>query len=148
MNKLFIFDLDGTLANLDHRISLVKNNIGVKDWPKFFENCDKDKVNDWVADLFRMVKPHGEILILSGRSHEALEKTKKWLISNNIMYDYIALRPPKDYRPDEIVKLEMLEEFLRDKDYKVQFIVDDRQKVVDMWRANGYNVLQCNAWEE
>lgn len=148
MTKLFVFDLDGTLANLDHRISLIKNNIGVKDWPKFFEKCEEDSVIDWVKSLFLMVKPHGETLILSGRPDEALEKSKKWLIKNGIYFDYICFRKPKDYRPDEIAKLEMLQEFLSDKDYKVQFIVDDRQKVVDMWRANGFNVLQCNAWEE
>ena len=31
---------------------------------------------------------------------------------------------------------------------EVGFIVDDRQRVVDMWREKGYNVLQCNAWKE
>jgi len=37
---------------------------------------------------------------------------------------------------------------LRDKSFNVQFIVEDRQKVVNKWRELGYHVLQCDAWEE
>ena len=58
------------------------------------------------------------------------------------------MRPSGDYTPDDTLKQNMLSSFLRDKDFKVQFIVDDRQRVVDMWRKEGYNVLQCEAWEE
>jgi len=31
---------------------------------------------------------------------------------------------------------------------RIEWIVDDRQRVVDMWRNNGFNVLQCRQWKE
>ena len=31
---------------------------------------------------------------------------------------------------------------------RVLFVVDDRQRVVDMWRAEGITCLQCEAWPE
>jgi hypothetical protein len=44
------------------------------------------------------------------------------------------------FMPDEILKKEMLDTFV-DKD-DVLMTVDDRQKVVDMWRENGLTCFQ------
>lgn len=145
-DKLFVFDLDGTLADINHRLKWIHD--GYKNWNKFLESCDEDSPNQWVIDLFDMCRQVGTVIVLSGRNDVVKKKTIAWLIEHNIMYDYLLMRKEKDYRPDEIIKKEMLKNFLRDQNYKVQFIVDDRQRVVDMWRANGYNVLQCNAWKE
>ena len=42
--------------------------------------------------------------------------------------------------PDEILKKKMLDKFVDIDD--VLFVVDDRNKVVDMWRDLGLTVLQ------
>jgi hypothetical protein len=45
--------------------------------------------------------------------------------------------------PDWEVKQDMLHEILKTLDKEnILFTVDDRQKVVDMWRANGLTCLQ------
>jgi len=144
--KLFIFDLDGTLADINHRLHYVRQSP--VHWGKFQEACVNDKPIYWVIDLFNICRKHGEVIILSGRNDIVREKTVEWLSKEDIRYDYLLMRKDKDYRPDQVIKLEMLDDFLRDKGYEVQFIVDDRQRVVDMWRENGYHVLQCNTWEE
>lgn len=144
--KLFIFDLDGTLADLTHRLPYIKTNH--PHWGKFLDACVNDKPIQWVIDLFNVCREDGVVVILSGRNNVVRKKTEDWLLEYDVRYDYLLMRKDKDYRPDQIIKKEMLDDFLRDKGYEVQFIVDDRQRVVDMWRANGYNVLQCNAWEE
>ena len=147
--KLYIFDLDGTLANVSHRVCYV-NSKKHKDrnYKKFFEACVDDTPNQWVVDLLEIVRHHGDVLILSGRSDLVETETREWLSKYKVLYDYLVMRKEGDYTPDYKLKKEMLEGFLRDKDYEVQFIVDDRQSVVDMWRKEGYNVLQCNAWSE
>ena len=146
MKKLYVFDLDGTLANIDHRLHLIKTEK--PDWPSFYRSCVSDTQKQWVIDLLHLCRTQGEILILSGRSDEVEGYTRDWLKEKSVLYDYLVMRESGDYSPDDKLKKIMLEEFLRDKDFSVQFIVDDRQRVVDMWRAKGYNVLQCNAWKE
>ena len=144
--ELFIFDLDGTLADLNHRLPYIQAKP--PNWDKFYDACVNDKPIQWVIDLFNICREYGIVVILSGRNDTVRKQTENWLLDHDIGYYYLLMRKDKDYRPDQILKKEMLDNFLRDKGYKVQFIVDDRQKVVDMWRANGYHVLQCNAWEE
>ena len=48
--------------------------------------------------------------------------------------------PAMRYMPDEILKKEMLDTFVDIDD--VFMCVDDRQKVVDMWRENGLTCFQ------
>ena len=57
------------------------------------------------------------------------------------------MRGRHDFRPDTEVKLEMVQDLGFTPD-DVLCIFDDRQSVVDMWRANGYRCLQVNAWKE
>ena len=176
--NLYVFDLDGTLADLTHRLHYIRKPVcryckGLpikfengstaeclhcsgnfkdlnwkKDWNGFFDAVDKDKPIKWVMDLLDNVRGRGEVLILSGRSQATENKTREWLRKHDILYDYLVMRPTNNHKPDYIIKRYMLEDFLRDKAFQVQFIVDDRQSVVDMWRKIGYNVLQCQAWKD
>ena len=52
------------------------------------------------------------------------------------------MREDKDSRPDSEVKQDILRR-LQGQCKKILFVVDDRQSVVDMWRANGVTCLQC-----
>lgn len=148
MKKVYVFDLDGTIANIDHRLHFVKTKP--KNWPGFFDACKDDSPVDWIIDLLCSVAVGNIILILSGRSSEVKEQTELWLQKHCVPFDKLIMRPAGDYRPDEIVKIEMLNKYMEPykETAKVEFIVDDRQRVVDMWRKNGYNVLQCQAWAE
>lgn len=172
--KIYVFDLDGTIANLNHRLHFVTPPIDPRvaapkevweqhkdwkpDWPAFFDACADDTPIEWVIDLMRMLRrlelltgKVGLVLVLSGRSDRVRGITEDWMRQHQIPYDFLLMRKEGDHRPDEIVKLEILRGFLEAGTVygsQVEFIVDDRQKVVDMWRRNGFNVLQCNAWEE
>lgn len=147
MQKLYVFDLDGTLADINHRLPLIK--CDKPDWPSFFRSCVSDRPKKTIIDLLDMCRTFGTVLILSGRSDEVKGYTVDWLYDHNVTYDFLLMRQKDDNRRDEILKKEMLDKFLRvHLDMKVQFIVDDRQRVVDMWRENGYTVLQCEAWNE
>ncbi len=144
--KAVIFDLDGTLANIDHRLHHVKN--GNKNYDAFFEECDKDLPKQNIIDLLNTLNAHGyAIIICSGRSDIAFEKTKNWLQQHKIVFDLLFMRKADDHRSDVIIKSEMLELVLN-AGYEIEFVVDDRQSVVDMWRARGLTCLQCEAWSE
>lgn len=136
--QLVIVDLDGTLALIDHRRHLVSN--GRNDWDEFYRQCVNDLPNVPVIKLVQALRAAGYlIMILSGRSVEVQNETIEWLIKNKISYDFLRMRPPKNYTPDEQLKREWTA--CIDK-RRILCVIDDRQKVVDMWRSEGLTCLQ------
>ena len=143
MNKWIIFDLDGTLANIEDRRRLCTKENGKMDWNKFFDpdNIKLDKPN-WpvINTLLAFVQAGYKIAIFSGRSASTLDATKKWLHEYGIEYNAFKMRPERNFRPDEQLKLE----WLNDMDWKdnVECVFDDRDKVVNMWREIGLTCAQ------
>lgn len=130
--KAVIFDLDGTLA--------LMNDRGPFEWSRVGE----DSVNTHVADLLRMIRkchPEVKIISLSGRDGVCSNETIKWLVDNDLKSDYHFQRKEGDQRTDSIIKEEI---FWKDiaPNFWVQYAVDDRQQVVDMWTRLGVEVWQ------
>ena len=50
MIETIVFDIDGTLADLSHRLKWVQGEE--KNWDKFYEEVEKDDVIEPVAQLF------------------------------------------------------------------------------------------------
>lgn len=127
-----ICDLDGTLSLMNGRS------------PYDGGNCSTDKVNDSVAAMLQLYREEGyKIMLFSGRNSDkgGLEATKQWLNDNAIGYDVLAMRQPGDMRKDTIVKQEMFDEHVNGR-YRVGFVLDDRDMMVDHWRALGLNCFQ------
>lgn len=145
--KLYVFDLDGTLANIDHRLPYIQQEP--PQWEPFFETCHLDTPVRWVGDLLNRLLGAGHVIIVSGRRECVREKTQDWLMQHGIFPDELLMRPDGNREPDEQIKLHLLNTYLaQHPQYAVEFIVEDRQRVVDMWRREGFNVLQCAAWQE
>ena len=138
--KAIICDLDGTLCNIDHRLSFVRN--GNKDWKSFFKNIPYDKVNEWCRDIIYRFETDYKIIFCSGRGDNERRMTKEWLAEHDIEYDNLFMRNRQDYRSDTIIK-EILLEFEILTRYTPYFIIDDRATVCKMWRNHGLIVLQC-----
>lgn len=141
-----LFDLDGTLANVRHRLHHVRRSP--PDWQAFFDACVDDTPNNSVVSLFNLVYDSmnagfsecDAIFICSGRPDSHLYETVKWLNEEcgiyKFQYEALLMRAEGDYRPDVVVKREMLSA-IRRQGYEPCFAVDDRPSVVAMWRANG-----------
>jgi predicted kinase len=124
-----IVDMDGTLAIMGDRS------------PYDVSRCDRDLPNYPVVETVQKLQDSKTIIIMSGRTDDAQEKTEAWLAKYGIKYQHIYMRGTNDTRKDSIVKQELFERFVQDK-YNVSFILDDRQQVVDMWRGLGLTVFQ------
>ena len=138
-----IFDLDGTLALVDKRREIAKKPNGKIDFDIFYDPqyIELDEPNSFVIDLAKMYKRNGyEIVIVSGRSDRTKEATERWLEKYGILYDRMIMRKRKNFTPDNELKERWLEKYL-DPD-NIHVVVDDRQRVVDMWRRNGLDVFQ------
>ena len=137
--RIVIFDLDGTLANIDHRRHLVE---GVqKDWRRFFAACRYDILNDPVAAAFFGFSKQFDRWIVSGRSDEVELETRVWLRDKGLFPDLLLMRKSGDYRSDVDLKREWLHSGIIPKD-RVLCVFDDRDSVVAMWRAEGLPCFQ------
>ena len=141
-----IADLDGTLAINP----LVQKQNGVWDYQRSFYNpTDEDVEKDFpcnpllhfislIPDTYKT-----KIIIFSGREESCEQGTINWLERYIPYYYQLVMRKLKDTRPDTEVKLEMYEEYIKDK-YNVLAVFDDRKSVVDLWRSLGLYVFDCN----
>ena len=162
MKNTVIFDLDGTLANIDSRRDISMKPNGKLDWEIFASPTsimDWDTPNQPVIKMAQLFKADGfNIVIFSGRNDRGFFATKDWLKINNVPFDLLVMRPDKfedkswpiadgnpatsdmRFMPDEILKKKMLDTFVDIDD--VFLVVDDRDKVVKMWRDLGLNTFQ------
>lgn len=139
-----IVDLDGTLANIDHRAHFVKRDKPL--WDEFYSACDQDTPNLWCAAVMTALGAHYNVYIVSARRDTEEGKTLKWLNKHSVYFDGLfMLRKGSDSTADTVLKKEWLNNFGRE---NILFVIDDRQKVVDMWRREGVVCLQCYAWAE
>lgn len=120
--RAIICDLDGTLALMNGRN------------PFDASKCDLDELNNPVANVLKNYKKLGyKILLVSGREEQYREPTLRFLSTHEIGYDDLIMRKTKDSRKDSIIKTEIYNEFIKDI-YFVEFVLDDRNQVVDTWR--------------
>ena len=143
-NKIVIFDLDGTLADITARRTLSTKDNGKMDWGVFQnpKNIDLDVPNQKVVDMLQMIDntDRYQIWILSGRSDVTQDATLDWLRKHNVTFDHLQMRPQDHlYLPDNQLKQIWLDSIGKD---NVAMVFDDRQQVVDMWRDNGLTTFQ------
>lgn len=132
---VIICDIDGTLA--------IKGDRDIYDYSR----VEVDKPN---LPIVRLVQSFGEcleIIYMSGRDDSCYLSTRYW-IADHLGYAFpediqLFMRKTGDKRKDSIVKRELFDEFIRDK-YQVDYVIDDRDSVVEMWRSLGLTCLQVN----
>ena len=148
MKNTVIFDLDGTLADISARRELsIKMPSGVMDWDIFLDpaNIKLDVPNEPVVKMAQLFADDNfNIVIFSGRSDKTKHTTLDWLTHNKVPFNKLVMRDSvtSHFVPDDILKKDMLDKHLDIDD--IFLVVDDRQKVVDMWRSLGLNVFQVD----
>ena len=147
MKNLVVVDIDGTLSDASERAAKYLSKEP-KDWDGFYAACGEDKPIREIVDLVCALSDHYEIVLCTGRRRSTNDATRKWLGDNMTKLRSafglpILYRRDGDTRHDTIVKPELLDEYLRQHpDYKVTFILEDRNSMVAKWRELGYTCLQ------
>lgn len=133
-----IFDLDGTLADLTHRRHFVTSKP--KNWKAFFAGVERDLCIEPFAMVARGYQMGNRVIICSGRPDDLREVTQKWLRKhvwdNGLPEAPLYMRKAGDFRADDIVKEELLDQIIAD-GYRPEVAFDDRSRVVKMWRRRG-----------
>ncbi|UGL62722.1 3'-phosphatase, 5'-polynucleotide kinase [Xanthomonas phage FMYAK-P1] len=146
---LYIFDLDGTLATIDHRRHLVESDP--KQWREFYAACDGDTPCQAVIRTANALHLAGaDVWVWSGRSDEVADKTSAWLLKHlpwlrehdPFMGMALRMRFAHDHQPDVKLKRLWLSQLHPDDRARLVAVFDDRKSVVDMWRAEGVPCFQ------
>lgn len=148
MRPLYIFDLDGTLALIDHRRPLLDESTRDR-WYRFNQACDRDAPNaPVIATLEQLRRAGAEVWIFSGRSDEVRGKSEAWLARHTSFTEeelagpMLSMREAGDTTADDVLKRRWFEAMLRDDRARLVAVFDDREQVVQMWRANGVACFQ------
>lgn len=136
--RAFICDIDGTLS--DHE--------GIRGHFEY-EKVSQDKPIWPIIHIVQAIagSENWVPIYVSGREEFSRQDTKDWILSYlGLRADNLFMRPNGDYRKDYIIKKEI---FYRDisTNYWVEFALDDRDQVVNMWRDIGLPCLQVAAGE-
>lgn len=135
--KYIIVDLDGTVALIEHRQHFISGDK--KNWEKFYQECIHDLPNKPLIEMLRCLNNFGYIIYLfSGRSKIVELETREWLMINGVPFFRLFMREVNDNTPDEILKLR----WYKTLGHTIDFVFDDRDKVVAMWRAQGVPCYQ------
>lgn len=128
-----ICDLDGTLADFK-----TKGHRG----PYDASRCAEDDVVRPVLMVLNLYGPTGQIIYLSGREDKYRAQTQEFIDINHCPDSGILLmRETGDKRKDWIVKGELFDAHIRGKFY-IDFVLDDRNQVVNFWRHIGLTCFQ------
>jgi trehalose-6-phosphatase len=129
--RAIIVDLDGTLAIFENRRKYYE-----------YDKIELDEVRESVKEIMRLYfTAVGTVIILTGRPKESIKQTLRWLTKNDIYYHHIFFRKDTDDRHDYIVKKEFYEREIKPF-YHIDFVLDDRNLVVKMWRDLGLDCFQ------
>jgi hypothetical protein len=146
VKPLYIFDLDGTLALIEHRRHYVtKPN---RDWPAFFKACVDDEPNyPVISTMLRLMAAGAEVWIFSGRSDEVGGETAQWLskycgFQTYDDYPHLQMRRAGDHQMDEKLKEGWLDEMSAEDRGRLVAIFEDRDRMVAMWRRRGIACFQ------
>ena len=142
---LYIFDLDGTLALIEHRRHFIENRK--RRWKEFFAACIDDAPNPPVLTVFTHLRAVSEVRIFSGRSDEVRTQTVDWLerhtgLTKLDIEDCLIMRRSGDYTPDDVLKRQWLRDLPEHDRRRLVAVFDDRDRIVAMWRAEGVACFQ------
>lgn len=133
---IVIVDIDGTLCDGSHRQHLVVGDK--KNWTAYFELCGSDTPIEFVIRWVAALKTEHTICLVSGRPDTYQRETLAWLWRHNVEFDHIFMRSGGDKRPDTDVKLDILKLLPKE---QIAFAIDDRPRVIKMWREQGIRVI-------
>lgn len=139
--KVVVCDIDGTIANLDHRLQYGKGET--KDWNKFFSMIMSDTLIVETLEKVKqeLIEKNAKLIFVSARPDTYRAFTMDWLKSNldGLEFEMLLMRSGNDKRIDTEVKSDIYDKYLKNLDIVAVF--DDRPSVIRMWREKGLNVI-------
>jgi hypothetical protein len=140
----YIFDVDGTLANVDPYLHHVRGPN--RDYNAFHEaSIDALPNIEVVQMLNNAVSDRHAILIVTSRKEKYRGLTSMWLAKNNIRSHALFMRADDDSRPDYEAKKDMLDKI--NILWDVLHAVDDNPNVIRLWQDHKIPTTKIGTWD-
>lgn len=136
---LAVFDLDGTLADVRHRLHHLESRP--RDWDAFFAAARQDPPLAEGVALLTAAAQGCEVAYVTGRPEHCRQDTLDWLVRHDLPEGQLLMRSRGDRRPARVCKPELLRGLARDR--AVAMVADDDRQVCDAYEAEGFQVLRA-----
>jgi acid phosphatase class B len=149
---IVVFDIDGTIANLDHRLHFLPQGLHADygnqdvDWEAYHEGCDKDAPITATMTLLRIFHnvPQIQVVFFTGRNELARDKTVQWLKDHKVdPVEFLFMRPDYNDQPNAHLKKIWLG-MVKRAGGNVMFSFDDDPSVCRMYKENGVTCFKVN----
>jgi hypothetical protein len=129
-----ICDMDHTLCHANGR--------HIYDYDKVDTDVPVKEVIRLVQSFIDASEDGMALIILTGREDtgKSMEMTSKWLLRHGLNPDLILMRPKGDHRHSNVVKKELLEQYVLPR-YNVLMIFEDSKRCADTYREMGLKVI-------
>lgn len=136
-DSLAVFDIDGVLADVRHRLHHVATRP--KDWTAFFGAAPLDPpLPDGLAAVAAAARAGHGIVYLTGRPERCRDDTLAWLAAHGLPAGPLHMRGDADRRPARVTKVATLRRLARR--HRIAMFVDDDAAVVAAIRTAGFPV--------
>ena len=139
VRPLAVFDVDGVLADVRHRVHHVERRP--KDWDAFFAAAVDDPPLEQGLALARASAQDCEVVYVTGRPERCRRDTLDWFRRHGLPEGRLVMRDPGDRRPARFAKPQLLRRLARGR--VVAVVVDDDEQVCAAYEAAGWRVLRA-----
>jgi uncharacterized HAD superfamily protein len=148
MRDAVIFDIDGTLADVDEFLHhLVHRPDSPRDWKGFHTAVGKAKVKMEVYAMLQLYLMRDiTVIILTSRNKEWEKETENWLGRNQIRYDKLMMRSKGDRRSAPEFKEDRFKKISQE--FNIVQVFDDHPGVCGVAEELGIPVTKIPGYEE
>jgi hypothetical protein len=141
-----IFDVDGTLCDVSTIRYLVDGTVKPRQFDEFHRLSAGCPCHRWVVEAAHEQARRGRVvLVVTARMDRWRGLTSQWLERFAVPWTALWMRRDDDYRPDVVVKQEILTEIQRA--YDVVTVWEDQPTLADqVWRPTGAHVTLVPGW--
>lgn len=136
---LTVFDVDGVLADVRHRLRHLEGRR--KDWDAFFAAAADDPPLAEGLALAAEAARECEVVYVTGRPERCRADTLAWFARHGLPEGELHMRSDRDRSPAAVGKPRWLARAARGR--VVALVVDDDLAVCDAYEAAGYRVLRA-----
>jgi hypothetical protein len=136
-HMIFIFDIDGVLADVTHLLPLITG--ASKDYEAYYARIREAGVIYGIAPILQGIQKHHDVFFITGRRESSREDTIQWLQVNGFCGENPSLymRHEGNFEPAHKVKERHLREICTDVAFGDVTVFEDDPHCAEMYESLG-----------